>query len=197
MQPYYHSFAEAGTDEAGRGCLAGPVTAAAVILPEGFHNETLTDSKQLSERQRDLLRITIEKEAVSYGVAHVFPEEIDRINILKASILAMHQAIAQLTISPGFVAVDGNRFYAYADIPHACVVKGDAKILTIAAASVLAKTHRDEYMLSIDREYPEYQWKKNKGYPTADHRKAIEQYGITLYHRKSFQLLPRQLKFDF
>ncbi|CEN38368.1 ribonuclease HII [Capnocytophaga cynodegmi] len=197
MQLYYHTHNEAGTDEAGRGCLAGPVTAAAVILPKDFKNDLLTDSKQLTERQRLFLKPIIEKEAICYAVAHVFPAEIDEINILRASILAMHKALGQLFKKPEFIAVDGNRFAKFGDIPHACVVKGDAKIQTIAAASVLAKTYRDAYMEQIDEEFPMYQWKKNKGYPTIAHRKAIENYGITPYHRKTFQLLPSQLKLEF
>ena len=197
MQLFYYIHNEAGTDEAGRGCLAGPVTAAAVILPENFKNDLLKDSKQLSEKQRNVLKDVIEKEAVSYAVSHVFPTEIDELNILRASILAMHKALSQLSLAPEFIAVDGNKFLKYNSIPHTCVVKGDAKIQTIAAASVLAKTYRDAYMQKIDEEFPMYQWKKNKGYPTAEHRKAIEMYGITPYHRKSFQLLPSQLKLEF
>ncbi|MFJ1378542.1 ribonuclease HII [Capnocytophaga canimorsus] len=194
MQLFYHSAFEAGTDEAGRGCLAGPVTAAAVILPENFKNELLTDSKQLSEKQRLFLKDIIEQEAVSFAVAHVFPAEIDEINILNASFLAMHKALEKLSLTPEFVAVDGNRFKSFGQIPYACIVKGDAKIQTIAAASVLAKTNRDAYMQQIHEEFPMYRWNKNKGYPTIEHRKSIAQYGITPYHRKSFQLLPTQLK---
>lgn len=197
MQLFYHSHNEAGTDEAGRGCLAGPVTAAAVILPESFKNDLLTDSKQLTEKQRQFLRPIIEQEAVCYGVAHVSPAEIDEFNILRASILAMHRAIEKMNQIPDFIAVDGNKFVKYKDIPHGCVIKGDAKIQTIAAASVLAKTYRDDYMEQLDAEFPMYGWKKNKGYPTSDHREAIKKYGITHYHRKTFQLLPVQLKLDF
>lgn len=197
MQLFYHSHSEAGTDEAGRGCLAGPVTAAAVILPQNFKNEILTDSKQLSEKKRLMLKTIIEQEAVSYAVAHVFPAEIDELNILRASIVAMHRALEQLSQVPDFVAVDGNKFVKYSNIPYTCVVKGDAKIQTIAAASVLAKTYRDAYMEQIAEEYPMYSWKENKGYPTAEHRKAIEKYGITPYHRKSFQLISTQLKLEF
>lgn len=196
MQLFYHSVNEAGTDEAGRGCLAGPVTAAAVILPHDFKNSLLNDSKKLTEKQRLFLKPIIEREAVCYAVAHVFPAEIDEINILRASILAMHKAIEQLSVQPDFIAVDGNKFFPYKDIPHACIIKGDGKIQTIAAASVLAKTYRDAYMDEIHNEFPEYQWKKNKGYPTEEHRKAIENQGVTKYHRKSFQLLPTQLKLD-
>ncbi|GIM60982.1 ribonuclease HII [Capnocytophaga canis] len=197
MQLFYHTHKEAGTDEAGRGCLAGPVTAAAVILPENFKNELLTDSKQLTEKQRLILRTIIEQQAVAFAVAHVFPVEIDELNILRASILAMHRALEQLSQTPDFIAVDGNKFVKYGTIPHACIVKGDAKIQTIAAASVLAKTYRDAYMERIADEYPMYQWKKNKGYPTVEHRRAIQEYGITPYHRKSFQLLPIQMKLEF
>lgn len=184
---------EAGCDEAGRGCLAGPVTAAAVILPEGFCNSLLNDSKQLTEHQRDVLRPIIEREALAWAVAMVSPEEIDEINILKASFLAMHRAIDQLGVRPEALLIDGNRFTKYGDIPHTCIVKGDGKMMSIAAASVLAKTHRDEYMCRIAEEYPQYGWSKNKGYPTRDHRAAIEQYGSTPYHRKTFRLLNPQL----
>ncbi len=197
MQLFYHTHNEAGTDEAGRGCLAGPVTAAAVILPKDFKNDILTDSKQLSEKKRMQLKSVIEQEAICYAVAHVFPAEIDELNILRASIAAMHRALEQLSIMPEFIAVDGNKFVKFNKIPHACVIKGDAKIKTIAAASVLAKTYRDIYMETIDAEFPMYQWKKNKGYPTEEHRNAIREYGITPYHRKTFQLLPTQLKLEF
>lgn len=187
---------EAGTDEAGRGCLAGPVVAAAVILPEGFSNELLNDSKKLTEARRMLLRPVIEEEALAYGVSFVWQDEIDRINILKASILAMHKALDKLEREPEFVIVDGNRFYPYRDVPHETIVKGDGKYLSIAAASVLAKTYRDEYMEKIDREFPMYGWKGNKGYPTAAHRNAIRECGPCEHHRHSFQLLPAQLKLD-
>lgn len=197
MQLFYHTHNEAGTDEAGRGCLAGPVTAAAVILPKDFRNDFLTDSKQLSEKKRTQLKSIIEQEAICYTVAHVFPAEIDELNILRASITAMHRALQQLPITPEFIAVDGNKFVKFNTIPHACIVKGDAKIQTIAAASVLAKTYRDAYMEAIDAEFPMYQWKKNKGYPTNEHRNAIREYGITPYHRKTFQLLPTQLVLEF
>lgn len=180
---------EAGTDEAGRGCLAGPVTAAAVILPDGFRNNDLNDSKKLSEKQRNYLRKIIKDSALYYAVAHVFPKEIDTINILKASIKAMHVAMSKLGCKPNFIAVDGNRFLPYENIPHSCIVKGDAKYLHIAAASVLAKTHRDEYMLELHQKFPKYDWAQNKGYPTAKHRQAIQRYGITKHHRKSFRLL--------
>lgn len=194
LEPYLIAGrVEAGCDEAGRGCLAGPVTAAAVILPEGFSNPLLNDSKQLTEHQRDVLRPIIEREALAWAVAMVSPEEIDEINILKASFLAMHRAIDQLGVRPEALLIDGNRFTKYGDIPHTCIVKGDGKMMSIAAASVLAKTHRDEYMCRIAEEYPQYGWSKNKGYPTRDHRAAIEQYGSTPYHRKTFRLLNPQL----
>ncbi len=194
MLKKYHQFPEeVGTDEAGRGCLAGPVTAAAVILPKKFKNDILNDSKQLSETKRELLRPLIELESTAYGVAHIFPKEIDEINILNASFLAMHKAIDQLSHEVKFIIVDGNRFTPYKAIPHTCIVKGDSKYMSIAAASVLAKTYRDEYMNRIHKEYPMYNWKKNKGYPTKEHRAAIEKYGVTKYHRKSFRLLPDQL----
>ncbi|MCW8981687.1 MULTISPECIES: ribonuclease HII [Altibacter] len=185
---------ECGTDEAGRGCLAGPVTAAAVVLPNDFHHPFLNDSKQLSEKKRALLRTVIETEALSFAVAHVMMEEIDQINILNASILGMHRAIAQLKTTPQFIAIDGNRFKPYRKVPYQCVVKGDSKYLHIAAASILAKTYRDEYMHILHEEFPVYNWQKNKGYPTAEHREAIKEYGPTPYHRKSFKLLPEQLK---
>lgn len=187
---------EAGCDEAGRGCLAGPVTAAAVILPSDFHNDLINDSKQLSERQREQLRPIIEREALAWAVAMVSPEEIDRINILRASITAMHRALDQLTVRPEGILVDGNRFFPYHDIPHTTIVKGDGKMLCIAAASILAKTHRDELMRRLDKECPQYGWAKNKGYPTPDHRAAIKQYGVSPYHRRTFQLLPQPTLFD-
>ena len=188
---------ECGTDEAGRGCLAGPVTAAAVILPNNFESNILNDSKQLSHKKRELLKPIIEKSAVSFGVVNVFQEEIDQINILNASILAMHRSIDLLTIDPEFIAVDGNKFKAYKSIPHETIIKGDGKYLNIAAASILAKTYRDSYMLKIHQEFPMYNWQKNKGYPTEEHREAIKKYGVTKYHRKSFRLLPEQLTFEF
>lgn len=197
MEKWYYSHKEAGTDEAGRGCLAGPVTAAAVILPEDFFDNSLNDSKQLTEKQRDKLRLIIEKEAVSFSVVHISEEEIDKINILNASILGMQKALSSLTPTPEFIIVDGNRFKAFNNIPYACMVKGDARFMRIAAASVLAKTYRDELMLKLHQEYPMYNWNKNKGYPTEAHRNAIREYGISPYHRKSFQLLPAQLKFEF
>ena len=197
MEKWYYSHKEAGTDEAGRGCLAGPVTAAAVILPEDFFDNSLNDSKQLTEKQRDKLRLIIEKEAISFSVVHISEEEIDKINILNASILGMQKALSSLTPTPEFIIVDGNRFKAFNNIPYACIVKGDAHFMRIAAASVLAKTYRDELMLKLHQEYPMYNWNKNKGYPTEAHRNAIKEYGISPYHRKSFQLLPAQLKFEF
>lgn len=187
---------ECGTDEAGRGCLAGPVTAAAVILPKTFKNELLNDSKQLSHSKRMMLRPIIEKYAIGYAVAHVFPNEIDEINILNASILAMHRSVDQLE-NITFIIVDGNRFKPYNDIPFETIIKGDGKYLNIAAASVLAKTYRDDYMEKIHNEFPVYNWKKNKGYPTKEHRDAIKKYGPTKYHRMSFKLLPDQLSFEF
>lgn len=187
---------ECGTDEAGRGCLAGPVTAAAVILPTGFENNILNDSKQLTEKKRETLKDIIENESLTFGVTHIFQEEIDKINILNASILAMHKSIGKLNVSPEFIIVDGNRFKPFNNIPFETIVKGDGKYLSIAAASILAKTHRDAYMNAIHEEYPMYNWKKNKGYPTAEHREAIKKFGITKYHRKSFRLLPEQLKLD-
>ena len=187
---------EAGCDEAGRGCLAGPVTAAAVILPPYWENDLINDSKQLSEHKRDMLRPIIEREALAWAVAFVAPKEIDRINILKASIMAMHRAIDQLKVRPEALLIDGNRFYKYQDIPHTTIVKGDGKMMSIAAASILAKTHRDEYMRRIAQEYPQYGWDKNKGYPTQDHRAAIAAHGTTPYHRMSFQLLPQPTLFD-
>lgn len=194
LKPYLQSdLAEAGCDEAGRGCLAGPVVAAAVILPPGFSNELLNDSKQLSERQRNNLRHIIEQEATAWAVAFVTPEEIDKINILQASILAMHNAISRLSPKPDFLLIDGNRFNPYPGIPHKCIVKGDATYMSIAAASILAKTHRDEYMSAIAKEYPQYGWERNKGYPTRDHRTAIAAHGITPHHRLSFRLLDPQL----
>ena len=187
---------ECGTDEAGRGCLAGPVTAAAVILKPDFKNLILNDSKKISEKKRDLLRPIIENEALCFGCSHICPEKIDEINILNASILAMHKSIEALKVIPEFIIVDGNKFKPFNKIPHDTIIKGDGKFLSIAAASVLAKTYRDAYMNKIHEEFPMYNWKKNKGYPTKEHREAIKKYGITKYHRKSFRLLPEQLKLD-
>lgn len=187
---------ECGTDEAGRGCLAGPVTASAVILPGNFSNKLLNDSKLLSEKKRDYLKPIIEEEVITFAVSHVFQDEIDSINILNASILAMHKAIEQLNPQPNFIIVDGNRFKPFHSTPHQTIIKGDSKYLSIAAASILAKTYRDDYMSKIHEEYPMYNWIKNKGYPTKEHRLAIKKYGITKYHRKSFRLLPEQLKLE-
>ncbi len=196
LELFYKLHNEAGTDEAGRGCLAGPVTAAAIILPEDFENEILNDSKQLSEKKRMLLKPLLEKNCVTYGVAHVFPAEIDKINILNASIVGMHRSLDQLKTNPDFIVVDGNKFKPYKDILHECIIKGDGKYMNIAAASVLAKTYRDEYMENLHEEFPMYNWKKNKGYPTKEHREAIRKYGITKYHRKSFRQLPEQFTLD-
>lgn len=188
---------EAGCDEAGRGCLAGPVVAAAVILPKTFKNTLLTDSKQLSEKKRELLRPIIEKEAIAWGVGIVSPEEIDEINILNASFLAMHRAIDKLKKTPNLLLIDGNRFNKYKETEHVCVIKGDGKYLPIAAASILAKTYRDDMMKQYHGEFPQYDWHKNKGYPTKKHREAIMEFGSTDYHRKSFRLLPEQLEIEF
>jgi ribonuclease HII len=187
---------ECGTDEAGRGCLAGPVTAAAVILPADFSNDVITDSKQLSATKRELLRPIIESESLCFAVSNVFQEKIDEINILNASILAMHRSIESMSVSPEFIIADGNKFKPFKNIPHQTIIKGDGKFLNIAAASILAKSYRDEYMNTIHEEYPMYNWKQNKGYPTKEHREAIKKYGTTKYHRKSFRLLPEQLKLE-
>lgn len=184
---------EAGCDEAGRGCLAGPVFAAAVILPEGYCNELLNDSKKLTEHRRDELRAIIERDALAWAVGVVTAEEIDHINILNASFLAMHRAVDALTVRPEHLLIDGNRFKPYHDTPHTCIVKGDGKMMSIAAASILAKTHRDEFMARIHEEFPQYAWNINKGYPTKAHRAAISQYGPSPYHLKSFRLLDTQL----
>lgn len=195
---FMHSdMIEAGCDEAGRGCLAGPVFAAAVILPPDFECDELNDSKQLSEPQRNRLRPFIEEHALSFAVAMCSNEEIDKLNILWASVKAMHRALSKLVTEPQHILVDGNRFRNYGQIPHTCVVGGDAIYLSIAAASVLAKTYRDEYMTNLAQEYPQYDWGRNKGYPTKTHREAIREYGITPYHRKSFRLLEPQLDIDF
>jgi ribonuclease HII len=191
--PHKTQFLEAGTDEAGRGCLAGPVTAAAIILPKHFQNGLLNDSKQLSENRRNALRPLLEEKAVCFAVAHVDPTKIDEINILNASIMAMHKALDQLIKVPEYIIVDGNRFKPFGDIPHECIIQGDSKFMSIAAASVLAKTYRDAYMDKLHEEYPMYHWNQNKGYPTAAHREAIRKYGATKYHRRSFRLLPGAL----
>jgi ribonuclease HII len=198
LSKYYEGKIEAGCDEAGRGCLAGSVYAAAVILPEGYQNELLNDSKQLSEKKRYQLREIIERDAVAWAVGIVTPEEIDQINILNASILAMHRALDQLKVRPEAIIVDGNRFKPYRELPHTTIVKGDGKYLAIAAASILAKTYRDDYMNQLAEEYPQYDWRSNKGYPTRKHREAIRQFGVTPYHRKSYNLLgDGQLSLDF
>ena len=197
LQKYFlKNVLEAGTDEAGRGCLSGPVVAAAVILPDDFEHPLLNDSKQLTEKQRELLRPFIEKNALAYGVSYIDELKIDEINILQASILAMHTAIEKLSVTPEHIIVDGNKFNSFKNIPHKTIIKGDAKFMSIAAASVLAKTYRDEFMQKLDLEFPDYYWKKNKGYPTKQHREAIRKFGITPYHRKTFRLLPEQLKLD-
>ncbi|WP_405200422.1 ribonuclease HII [Christiangramia sp. LLG6405-1] len=197
LRSYDKSKLVAGTDEAGRGCLAGPVTAAAIILPKNFKNKILNDSKVLSLKNRNLLRNLIHENFFDFAVTHVFMEEIDKVNILNASITAMQRSIMKLKTKPDCIIVDGNRFRPLDSIPYECIIKGDGKFLSIAAASVLAKTHRDEYMEKIHEEFPMYNWIKNKGYPTREHRAAIEKYGITKYHRKSFKLLPDQLKIEF
>lgn len=195
---YYEDLIEAGCDEAGRGCLAGSVYAAAVILPPDYQNELLNDSKKLTAKKRYALREEIERDAIAWAVGIVTPEEIDKINILNASFLAMHRALDQLQVRPEAVIVDGNRFKPYQDLPSTTIVKGDGKYLSIAAASILAKTYRDDYMLSLAEEYPQYDWQSNMGYPTKKHRQAIREHGITPYHRKSYNLLgDGQLSFDF
>ena len=189
LSPYYNpSEVEAGCDEAGRGCLAGPVFAAAVILPKDFYHPLLNDSKQLTAKQREKLRPIIEENAIAWGVCAISPQEIDKINILKASIKGMHGALDMLKVRPTSILVDGNRFYKYQEIPHTCMVKGDARFASIAAASVLAKTYRDEYMRKLAAEYPEYGWERNMGYPTKEHVAAIIEHGYTPHHRKSFHL---------
>ncbi|MFK7950701.1 MAG: ribonuclease HII [Saprospiraceae bacterium] len=200
LLPYLNKdLIEAGCDEAGRGCLAGPVTAAAVILPKDFSHPMLNDSKKLTERQRDKLRPIIEKEAIAWAVASLSPTEIDTYNILNASFFAMHRAVDQLKIRPEGLLIDGNRFNVYPNIPHHCIIKGDGKYLSIAAASVLAKTYRDDYMKTLAKQFTIYDWHKNKGYPTKAHRIAIAQYGSCKHHRRSFRLLPDNIqgKFDF
>ena len=199
LKPYLHKgVVEAGCDEAGRGCLAGAVYAAAVILPPDFKDERLNDSKQLTEKQRYALREVIERDAVAWAIGIVSPEEIDQINILNASFLAMHRAVDPLKVRPEHLLIDGNRFNPYPDVPHTTIVKGDGKYLPIAAASILAKTYRDDYMNRLDTEYPAYDWKHNKGYPTKKHREAIALHGTTPYHRMSFNLMGNtQLTLDF
>ena len=197
MQAQHTKFVECGTDEAGRGCLAGPVTAAAVILPPSYSHDLLTDSKKLTANQLTKLRKEILSAAITYGIAHVPPERIDEINILNASIEAMHLAIQKLNPQPEYILVDGNRFTPYLNIPHKCMIKGDARFLNIAAASVLAKTERDDFMNTLHGKFPEYGWNTNKGYPTKKHRKGIQSFGVSQWHRKSFTLLPTQTQFDF
>ena len=206
---YYKGKIEAGCDEAGRGCLAGSVYAAAVIFPEDYQNDELNDSKQLTDKKRHQLRTIIERDAITWAVGIVTPQEIDKINILNASFLAMHRALDQLSVRPEAIIIDGNRFKPYynplslpsehqSPVPHTCIVKGDGKYLSIAAASILAKTYRDDYMDLLADEYPQYDWKSNKGYPTRKHREAIKQYGVTPYHRLSYNLLPpEELSLDF
>ncbi|MBO5749847.1 MAG: ribonuclease HII [Bacteroidaceae bacterium] len=199
LLPYYNeTLIEAGCDEAGRGCLAGSVYAAAVILPKDYHNELLNDSKQLTAKKRYLLREQIERDAIAWAVGIVTPKEIDEMNILRASITAMHRAVDQLKVRPEALIIDGNRFYKYQDLPHTTIVKGDGKYLAIAAASILAKTYRDDYMAELHKEFPHYGWDRNAGYPTKEHREGIRQYGTTPYHRMTFNLLgDSQLSFDF
>jgi len=193
----YSKKIEAGTDEAGRGCLAGPVSAAAVIFSENYSNPDLNDSKKLSEKKRNELRKIIEKDALAFSVVHVDNDEIDKINILNASILAMHRAIKELKIFPGFILVDGNRFSKYENLEHKCFISGDSKFQNIAAASILAKTYRDELMTKLGKKYPQYNWNKNKGYPTKFHKNSIKLYGPSIYHRKSFRLFDIQTELKF
>ncbi len=194
LSPFYQDeFVEAGCDEAGRGCLAGPVFAAAVILPKNFKHKLLTDSKQLKEEDRYSLRKMIEKKAIAYAVAHVDHEEIDRINILNASFLAMHRALDMLSVQPGFILIDGNRFKKYQEVPHACIIQGDGKYYSIAAASILAKTYRDDFMRNIASQHPEYEWASNKGYPTIKHRNAVLKHGFSPFHRRTFRVTDPQL----
>ncbi len=194
LSTFQDLLVEAGCDEAGRGCLAGPVFAAAVIFPKNYHHELLNDSKKLSEKKRMALRPIIEKEALAYAVASVSAEEIDKINIHNASYLAMHRALDQLKIKAEYIIVDGNRFIPYPDLAHTCIIQGDGKYLSIAAASILAKTYRDEYMMNIATEYPTYDWLQNKGYPTVKHRNAVLEHGLTPHHRKTFRITDPQLK---
>ncbi len=190
---FKENMLEAGVDEAGRGCFAGPVFAAAVILPADFHHPLLNDSKQLTEKERNLLRPVIEQQSIAYTVAQVNNEEIDTINILQATYKAMHQAIKSLTITPQLLLIDGNRFKPYKKIPHECIIRGDGKYASIAAASILAKTYRDEYMVKIHADFPHYSWDQNKGYGTPSHRNAIREHGLCKYHRKSFNIIPAQI----
>ncbi len=196
INSYQNILIEAGCDEAGRGCYAGAVFAAAVILPKNFEHHLLNDSKQVKEKDRNELRIFIEQNALAFAVAKIDSDEIDKINILKASFKAMHNAIDNLKIVPQFLAIDGNRFLPYKNIKHQCIVKGDGKYANIAAASILAKTYRDEYMLQLDKKFPEYDWKNNKGYGTLKHRQAIQKFGLCKYHRKSYNILPSQIELN-
>lgn len=194
LSSFTEDLIEAGCDEAGRGCLAGPVVAAAVILPKGYQHELLNDSKQLTKSERELLRIDIQRDAIAWAIAEISSEEIDTLNILNASFKAMHVAIGKLSTKPELLLIDGNRFPSYLDTKHECIVKGDGKYLSIAAASILAKTYRDDLMLALSQQFPGYSWETNMGYPTEAHREGIRQLGITPYHRKSFTLLPTQLE---
>ena len=196
LSKFQNKLLEAGCDEAGRGCLAGPVFAAAVVLPKNYKNKLLNDSKQLSEKKRNLLRIEIERDALCYAIGIVDNLEIDEINILNASFLAMHRAIKQLSSTPELLLIDGNRFKSYPKIPHECIIKGDGKFMSIAAASILAKTYRDEFVQKMHNEFPDYNWSQNKAYPTKAHRNAIREFGTTPYHRMSFRLLPQQLELN-
>ena len=192
----YKKGLEAGIDEAGRGCLAGPVTAACVILPNDFCSNKLNDSKKISKKLREKLRIKIEKEAITFSITHIFSQEIDKINILNATIKAMHNSISKLKIRPERIIIDGNYFKQYENIPYKCIIKGDEKFQNIAAASILAKTHRDELMNSLNKNFPNYNWNENKGYPTKKHRESIKRYGVTIHHRKSFKLFDKQTKLN-
>jgi len=196
LSKFQNKLLEAGCDEAGRGCLAGPVFAAAVVLPKNYKNNLLNDSKQLSEKKRNLLRIEIERDALCFAIGIVDNLEIDKINILNASFLAMHRAIKQLSSTPELLLIDGNRFKSYPKIPHECIIKGDGKFMSIAAASILAKTYRDEFVQKMHNEFPDYNWSQNKAYPTKAHRNAIREFGTTPYHRMSFRLLPQQLELN-
>lgn len=196
LKPFVTSHMEAGCDEAGRGCLAGPVVAAAVILPKGFKHKILNDSKKLNEKVREELQIQIKESAIAWGIGLAEPKEIDQINILQASLLAMHRAVSQLSVPPTHLAIDGNKFNPYPNISHTCIIKGDGKYMNIAAASILAKTHRDQIMKGLSKSFPIYKWAKNKGYPTMEHRTAITRAGRCKHHRKSFQLKPTQIKLE-
>ena len=196
LKPFVTTHMEAGCDEAGRGCLAGPVVAAAVILPKGFKHKILNDSKKLNEKVREELQIQIKESAIAWGIGLAEPKEIDQINILQASLLAMHRAVSQLSVLPTHLAIDGNKFNPYPNISHTCIIKGDGKYMNIAAASILAKTHRDQIMKGLSKSFPIYKWAKNKGYPTMEHRTAIASAGRCKHHRKSFQLKPTQIKLE-